>query len=200
MFTSLGLGERPAGRKGAVRRGIPCRAQTLARRVRQACRVAEDDECPRASAIVLCTESVGQPSLRLFVVRFAKDLLGPRGDGVHDTPISVRMSTSLITVTWDSILRHAGRQESVAHDTVIPFLGYQLPMPAKERVRRESAADLVQHLSSQDFRLHSQSSSLVIVEKDPLPAEPLLENFDFCPLELDDLLLQLVHPAGENHQ
>ena len=107
-----------AGRKGAVRRGLPCRAQTLARCVHQACRVAEDDDCLRASAIVLCTDSVEQPSLRLFVVRFAKDLLGLRGNGVHDSPISVRMPIFLATVTWGSILRHAGRQESVAYDSV----------------------------------------------------------------------------------
>ena len=80
VFRSLGLGERPAGRKGAVRRGIPSRAQTLARRVRQACRIAEDDECLRASAIVVCTESVEQPPLKLFAVRLAKDLLGLRGN------------------------------------------------------------------------------------------------------------------------
>ena len=118
---SLGLGERPVGRKGAVRRGIPCRAQTLARRVRQACRVAEDDKCLRASAIALRTESVEQPPLKLFVVRLAKDLLGLPGNGVHDRPISVRMSTPLITVTWGSILRHAGRQESVAQDSPCHF-------------------------------------------------------------------------------
>ena len=112
----MGLGERPAGRKGAVRRGLPCRAQTLARCVHQACRVAEDDECLRASAIVLCTESVEQPPLKLFVVRLAKDLLGLRCDGVHDSPISVRMSKSLTTVAWGSILRHAGCQESVGLD------------------------------------------------------------------------------------
>lgn len=66
---------------------------------------------------MLCAESVEQPFLRLFVVRFAKDLLGLRGNGVHDSPISIRMSTSLTTVTWGSILRHVGRQESVAYDS-----------------------------------------------------------------------------------
>jgi hypothetical protein len=117
VFTSLGPGERPAGRKGAVRRGLPCRAQTLARCAHQACRVAGDDECLRASAIVLCTGGVEQPPLRLFAVRLVKELRRLRCDGVHDSRISVRMSTSLTTVTWGSILRHAGRQESVAYDS-----------------------------------------------------------------------------------
>ena len=101
---------RESRRKGPVRCRIPRREHTLARCVHQACRVAEDDECLRASAIVLCTGSVEQPPLKLFVVRLAKDLLGLRGNGVHGSPISVRMSTSLTTVTWGSILRHAGRQ------------------------------------------------------------------------------------------
>jgi hypothetical protein len=68
---------------------------------------------------VLCTGGVEQPPLKLFVIRLAKDLFGPRDNGVHDSPISVRMSTSLTTVTRGSILRHAGRQESVAYDTLI---------------------------------------------------------------------------------
>jgi hypothetical protein len=62
--------------------------------------------------------SVEQPPLRLFAVRLVKELRRLRCDGVHDSRISVRMSTSLITVTWGSILRHAGRQESVAYDSV----------------------------------------------------------------------------------
>ena len=117
-FKSLGLGERQAGRKGPVWCRIPRRAQTLARCVHQACRVAEDDECLRASAIVLSTESVAQPPLSLFVVRLAKDWFGLRGNGVHASPISVRISTLVTTVTWGSILRHTGRQESVAYDTI----------------------------------------------------------------------------------
>ena len=96
MCQALVLGEKQAGCKGPVRCRFPRRAQTLARCVHQACRVAEDDECLRASAIVLCTESVEQPPLKLFVVRLAKDLHGLHGNGVHDSPISVRMSTSLI--------------------------------------------------------------------------------------------------------
>jgi hypothetical protein len=84
--------------------------------VRPARRVAAGDEYLCTSTIVLCTESVEQPPLKLFGVRCAKDLLGLRGDSVHDSPISVRMSTSLITITRGSILRHAGCQEAVAHD------------------------------------------------------------------------------------
>ena len=111
---TLGFGERQAGAECPVRCRIPRRAQALACCVHQAGRIAEDDGRLRASAIVLCTDGVEQPPLKLFVVRFVKDLLGLRDNGVHDSPISVRMSTSLTTVTWGSTLRHAGRQESVA--------------------------------------------------------------------------------------
>ena len=73
-------------------------------------------------------------------------------------------------------------------------------MPAEDRVRREEAADLLQDLPAQDFALHRQAASLVIVEDDPLLAQLLLEHVDFRPLEVDDLLLLLVDPAREDHQ
>ena len=94
---------------------------------------------------MLCTGGVEQLPLKLFVIRLAKDLLGLRGNGVRDSPISDRMPTSLTTVTWGSILRHAGRQESVAYDRgfckkcdaacLLAYLSLALPLGKYRRLR-----------------------------------------------------------------
>jgi hypothetical protein len=73
-------------------------------------------------------------------------------------------------------------------------------MPAEERVRREQGADLLQNLTPQDFRLHGQSSALVIVEQNASFSQLLFEHRDLRPLKLDDLLLLLIDPAGQGRQ
>jgi len=83
---------------------------------------------------------------------------------------------------------------------VVPFLCDQFPTPAEDRVRREQTADLQQDFPTQDFAFHRQAASLVVVEKDPFLPQFLLEHIDLRPLEVDDLLLLLVHPPREDHQ
>ena len=73
-------------------------------------------------------------------------------------------------------------------------------MPTEDGIRREETADLLQDLPAQDFSLHRQPPPLIVVEDDPFLTDLLLEHVDLRPLEVDDLLLLLVDPAGENHE
>ena len=73
-------------------------------------------------------------------------------------------------------------------------------MPTQDRVGREQAADLLQYLPAQDSPLHGQPATLIIVEQDSFLPELLLQHVDLRPLKVNDLLLLLVDPAGENHQ
>ena len=65
---------------------------------------------------------------------------------------------------------------------------------------RINAAGFPQSLTADGMRLHREQSTLVIVEQQSLHSELFKQCFDLSVLELNDLLLTLVHEAAEGSQ
>lgn len=61
---------------------------------------------------------------------------------------------------------------------VIPFLGNQHTMPTQDRVRCEQRADFRESLPAEDLAFDRQSTSLIVIQQDPLLAVRFLEQFE----------------------
>ena len=75
-------------------------------------------------------------------------------------------------------------------------------MPSPDGVWREDGRYFPQSLASDGMSLHSKQATLAVVKQQSLPAELFEQGFDLSVLELNDLLLPLVHHAtehGEQH-
>ena len=53
---------------------------------------------------------------------------------------------------------------------VVPLMGNQSSMPAKNGIGREQSTDLCESLATKDLALYCQSASLVVVEQDAFRA------------------------------
>lgn len=73
-------------------------------------------------------------------------------------------------------------------------------MPAQDRVWRNNGGQFQQSLASNGVSLHGKQATLVVVEQQSLLSELLQQGLDLGVLELDDLLLTLIHEATENSQ
>src|SRR5436190_21371522 len=71
-------------------------------------------------------------------------------------------------------------------------------MPAQDGVGGEKSADLSQELAAKDFTFDGQTAALVVVQQDPVFAEFLSEHLVLGPEVINDLLLLLVDPIGED--
>ena len=68
-------------------------------------------------------------------------------------------------------------------------------MPPQDRVRCNDRCQLLQQLSAKLLALHSQTSTLVIGEQNPLLPKLFFQNLVLGPQVLDHLLLLLVDPV-----
>lgn len=82
----------------------------------------------------------------------------------------------------------------------IELLRDEISMPSQDRVWCNDGCQLAQSLQADGMRLHSEQSTLVMVKQESLFSELLHQGFDLCVLELNDLLLTLVHEAAETGQ
>jgi hypothetical protein len=73
-------------------------------------------------------------------------------------------------------------------------------MPAEDRIGRNNGGNLQQYFAAQDFAFDGQATTLVIAEKNSLPAQLLFEDLILGDQVFDDLLLLPVEPAGQNNQ
>jgi len=83
---------------------------------------------------------------------------------------------------------------------VVPFLPDEPTLPTKDRVRRNDCRQLHHGLAAQSLALDGQYAPLVIGKQNPFPAHLVQERLDLGVLELDDLLLLSVDPAGEDEE
>ena len=83
---------------------------------------------------------------------------------------------------------------------VVPFLGDELPVPAQDRVWRNDCPQFHHGLAAQRFALDRQDAPLVVGQEDAFPAQLVHQGPDLGVLELDDLQLPAVDPAGENEE
>jgi hypothetical protein len=72
-------------------------------------------------------------------------------------------------------------------------------MPAKDGVRGEEGAKLLQQPAAKGLAFGGEASFLVGVEEQALAAQFLPQDAVFCPQVLDDFLLLPIHPAGNSH-
>ncbi|MBM82561.1 MAG: hypothetical protein CMJ78_18510 [Planctomycetaceae bacterium] len=91
----------------------------------------------------------------------------------------------------------AGRAPFV---TGIKLPGDEIPVPPQNGIRREDGRDFPQSFATDGMSLYGKQSTLVVVEQQSLPSELLQQGLDLSVLELNDLLLTLVHKAAEDSQ
>jgi hypothetical protein len=72
-------------------------------------------------------------------------------------------------------------------------------MPTQNRIRCEQCAEFPQPFAAEDFALHRESSTLVIVEQDSFLSELLFQNCILRTKVLDHFLLLAIDSASENH-
>ena len=102
-------------------------------------------------------------------------------DGIHDD-LSDSWATGLTFVTG------------------IKLPGDELTMPSQDGIRREDGRDFPQSFAADGMSLHGEQATLVVVEQQSLFSELFEQGLDLSVLELDDLLLTLVHKAAEGGQ
>ena len=73
-------------------------------------------------------------------------------------------------------------------------------MPSQDGVWREDGRDFPQSFATDGMSLYGKQSTLVIVKQQSLLSELLQQGLDLSVLELNDLLLPLVHKAAEGRQ
>ena len=73
-------------------------------------------------------------------------------------------------------------------------------MPSQDGIRREDGRDFPQSFATDGMSLHGEQATLGVVEQQSLISELLQQGLDLGVLELDDLLLSLVHKAAEGSQ
>lgn len=66
-----------------------------------------------------------------------------------------------------------------------PLLGNQLPVPAKDGVRRDQRRDVAEYPSAQCLTEHGQPPTLVVGQLETLPAELQFEDAVLLPQVLD---------------
>ena len=93
----------------------------------------------------------------------------------------------LLPYTWPSC--------GFAALAVVPFLGNQRSVPAKNRIGREQSADLFDSLATENLALNCQSTSLVVVEQDAFRAVRFPKNPVLGAKVFDSFLLPSVDPA-----
>ena len=108
-------------------------------------------------------------------------LSGESYDGIHD----------FLTDAWPSGLPLA---------TGVELLRHEFAVPAENRVWRDDRRQLEQGLATNGVSFHSEQPTLVVVEQQSLPSKFFQQSLDLSVLELDDLLLPLVHEAAEAGQ
>ncbi len=71
-------------------------------------------------------------------------------------------------------------------------------MPAEDRVGRHDRGQLHQSLAAQSLAFNGQNPQLVVCQQDAFLAQLFEQGLDLIVLELDDLLLPVVIPTGED--
>ena len=82
----------------------------------------------------------------------------------------------------------------------IKLLRYEFTVPAEDRVWGEDGREFPQSFVADGVSLHCEEPSLVVIQQQSLPSELHQERLDLSVLELDDLLLPVVHEAAEAGQ
>ncbi len=137
----------------------------------------------------VCLQYVPHPGIRDVVFQILQYTLNPivspcwilpgeANDGTHDDLLDA-WPTGLPFVAGIKLLRD------------------EFPVPSQDRVWREDGCEFPQSLAADDMSLHRKESTLVIVEQQSLLSELFEQCFDLSVLELDDLLLPMVHEAAE---
>lgn len=73
-------------------------------------------------------------------------------------------------------------------------------MPSQDRVRDEDGGDFPQSSAVDGMSLNGKYSTLIVINQQSLFSELLQQGFDQYVLELNDLLLRLVHQTAEDSQ
>ena len=94
-------------------------------------------------------------------------------------------------------LAGCARTASTAAGTAVIFLRDQLPVPAKNRVRRHDSGHLRQHPSPELLSAHSESPPLGIGESQRSRPQLLQENTILFAEIVNQVFLVAVYPTGE---
>ena len=70
-------------------------------------------------------------------------------------------------------------------------------MPSQDRVGRDDSRQFQLRIASDGVSLHDEQPTLVVIQEQSLFGELFEQGFDLSVLELDDLLLPMVHEAAE---
>ncbi len=73
-------------------------------------------------------------------------------------------------------------------------------MPTQDCIGSDDGRDRLESLSSQHLALDRQAAAFVVTEQKASLAQPIQEDLDLGVLELNQLLLMQIDPAGHGHQ
>ena len=82
----------------------------------------------------------------------------------------------------------------------IRLLRDEITAPSQDGVGSDDGGQCKQGFSVDGVSLRGEQPTLVVIREQPLPAELFEQCFDLSVLELDDLLLMLVHETAEAGQ
>ena len=74
----------------------------------------------------------------------------------------------------------------------IPLLGHQQSVPPQNRIGCEQRANFFESLAAEDLAFDGQTTPLIVVEQDAIPAELLFEHLVLSPQVFDHVLLLAV--------
>ena len=94
--------------------------------------------------------------------------------------------------TQDQLAGLDGGGWSAGPVRVGPMLGDESSMPTQDRVRRDNSRDLPQHLPTQPVSTHSQPTSIVICELEPLTTQLASKDPIFFHQKRDRLALTAI--------
>jgi len=117
------------------------------------------------------------------IISPSRILSGESHDGIHDN----------LSDSWPAGLTCV---------TEIKLSGHEPSMPSQNRVWRDNGGQFQQSLASDGVSLYGKQSTLVVVEQQAFLSELFEQGVNLSVLELNDLLLTLVHHAtedGEQH-
>jgi hypothetical protein len=75
-----------------------------------------------------------------------------------------------------------------------------MAMPTQDCIGSDDGRDLLENLSSQHLALGRQAAAFIVTEQKAYLAQPIQENLNLGVLELNQLLLMEIDPAGQGHQ
>jgi hypothetical protein len=101
---------------------------------------------------------------------------------------------------FNDLLRHRWPSGALAAVAIVPVPGNEFAMPPQDCFGSDDGGKLVEHFASEDLTFDGEPPALVVVEQDSVLSELLSEDPVFSQKVIDDFLLSIIDPAGEDQE